>query len=415
MARAPKSSDGKKATRIKAGALVAALDDVADLVPSKDTIPILNHVLIEAGGGEMTVTATNLDAEGRRACRTDDRDGPGSAEWLGSIVPFAAVVPAAPLLKLAKEFDKDAMVTLALDDDAGRLTVSAGRARFRLATLPVADFPRWMAARGASDAEFTMPCDALADALAQAGFAVSFEETRYYLNGVYIHPVDLELRFAATDGHRLSRVRIDAPDGAASMPRLILPRQVVKPLDKLLGHAAKASDEEGMPPGVEIEVGSEGKWISFDMPIGDAGRVTLSTKGIDGTFPNYERVIPSDPPHGVIVKREALAEAIKRVLAIAGKSRLIKVDLAGDRLTLNVDARGEAPVGDASEDVPCVYDGPAITLGLNGAYWREGLGAIGADEVVMKITDPSAPIRIEAHASDDGDGRLVQVLMPHAV
>ncbi|MCW1985353.1 UNVERIFIED_ORG: DNA polymerase-3 subunit beta [Sphingomonas sp. R1F5B] len=413
MARAAKGGDGKKATRIKAGTLVAVLDDVADLVPTKNTIPILNHVLIEAGHERLAVTATDLDAEARRSCTTDDRDGPNSAEWLASVVPFAAVVPAAPLHKLAKEFDKDAMVTLALDEDANRLTVSAGRARFKLATLPPADFPRWTGSRSDADADFSLPCGVLADALAQTGFAVSTEETRYYINGVYIHPEGLDLRFAATDGARLSRVRMDGPDGAASMPPLILPRQVIKPLDKLLGHAMKAVGEEGMPAAAEIEVGGEGKWIAFDIDMGDAGRVTLSTKGIDGTFPDYARVIPSDPPLRAIVKREELAEAIKRVLAIAGKGRLVKVDLAHDLMTLTVTA---ADAGhQASEEVPCVYDGEALTLGLNGAYWREALGAIGADEVAMRLTDTSAPIRIEAHASDDEEGRLVQVVMPHAI
>lgn len=403
--------EAKRATRIKAGTLVSVLDDVADLVPSKNTIPILCHVLIVAGNERLTVIATDLDAEAARECATDDRDGPASADWLGSIVPFAAAVPAGPLQKLVKEFDKDAMVTLTLDADGNRLIVSAGRARFKLSTLPVADFPRWKSQVGEA-ADFSLSCGDLADALAQTGFAVSFEETRYYINGVYIHPEGLDLRFAATDGHRLSRVRMDGPDGAASMPPLILPRQVLKPLDKLLGHAIKAGGDEGMPPSAEIFVGEEGRWISFAIAMGDSGSVTLSTKSIDGTFPDYSRVIPADPPLCVIVKREELSEAIKRVLAIAGKSRLVKVDLATDTITLTVTA---PDVGQASEDVPCVYDGAALSFGLNGAYWREGLGAIGADEIVMRVTDEKTAIRIEAHSSDEGEKRLLQVLMPVSI
>lgn len=409
MARAPRRTDtARKAARIKAGTLAAILDDVADLVPTKNTIPILSHVLIEAGHERLSVTATNLDAEAVRSCATDDRDGPGSADWMDGLVPFAVAVPAAPLQKLVKEFDKDAMVTLSLDEDAGRLTISAGRARFKLATLPVADFPRWTG--GMADASFMMGCGALADALAQTGFAASDEATRYYLGGVYIHPDGLDLRFAATDGHRLSRVRMGGPDGAASMAPLILPRGMLKPLDKLLGHAIKAVGDDG-EPFADIEVGADGKWISLELGMGDAGSVTLSTKGVDGTFPDYARVIPDAPPLCALVKRDELAEAIKRVLAIAGKSRLIKVDLAADLMVLTVTA---ADVGQASEDVPCVYNGYPITMGLNGAYWREALGAIGGDEVAMRLADPGSAVRIEAHGTDD-EGRLVQVLMPVAV
>jgi DNA polymerase III subunit beta len=412
MARKSVAAGGRKATRIKAGMLAAVLDDVADLVPSKDTIPILTHVLIEAGHQELTVTATNLDAEAQRACRTDDRDGPNSAEWLDGIVPFAAAVQATAMHKLVKQFDKDAMVTLTLDEDTMRLTVAAGRARFVLATLPVADFPRWAGAdagRKPAATDFSMACGVLADALAQTGFAAGDDPTRYYLGGVYVHAADLDLRFAATDGHRLSRVRMDAPDGAACAPDLILPRGVLKPLDKWLGHAVKAAGEDHAAQ-VDIEMGEDGRWISFAIELGDSGRVVLSTKGIDGTFPDYARVIPTEAPLSLIVQREALASAIKRVLSIADKSRFIQVALSEDCIRLTVTADG---VGQASEDVPCIYDGAALELGVNGAYWREALSALACDEVSMRLTDHKLPIRLEPHGADDG-GRLVQVLMPAA-
>ncbi|BEV02218.1 DNA polymerase III subunit beta [Novosphingobium olei] len=400
--RAPK-------TRIRAKTLLGAVKDVAAAVQAKTTIPILSNVLISAGDGLLTLTGTDLDVQAVRECATDDRDGPGSKEWLESIRPFAVCLPAKALLALLGELDGDAMVTIAAEDDAtasapGRVTISAGRARFRLHSAATADFPRLTP----SDWEhsFEIKASVLADAFARVGHAISTEETRYYLNGVFVHPVDSDLRLATTDGKRLARLALDAPVGAATWPAMIVGRVSVGVLDKLLGAAEKA-DEGAM---VEIETNPTGSMLSLRMPAADGGSIELTAKAIDGTYPDYQRVIPSSSPRELRVNRHTLAEVAKRVGALAdAKSRVLKFEIEPDLIRVTAST---LDIGEASEELPCSYDGDAVTLGLDGKYLREALGAIGADDVVMRFDDAAGPVRLEASSSAQDAPRLTQVVMP---
>jgi DNA polymerase-3 subunit beta len=403
------------ATRIRAGRLLGALKDVIGIVVGKDTVPILTHVLIEAGNGLIRITASDLDMEARRECASDDKGQPVSAVWCAGIVPFALTVPGKALQAILGQIDGDAMVTLTASDDVtakscGRLTIAAGRSRFRLNTLPSGDFPTLAALTVAHD--FGMAASVLGDALHTVAHAISTEETRYYLNGVFVHAVGLDLRMATTDGHRLARLRMDAPIGAASWPDMIVPRGAVAQLAHLLTAAAKADDAAT----VDVECNEGGRIVSFSMPAADEGTVVLTTKVIDGTFPDYTRVIPQAPPHDLTVDRAALAEAVARVAAIASKSnRFVRFDVSGDRIEL---ASANPELGDAVEEVPVQHDGPGLTIGFNGQYLRDVLGKIATDQVVIRWTDAEAPVRIEASGGDDvppdpGElPRVVHVLMP---
>ncbi|WP_408585941.1 DNA polymerase III subunit beta [Novosphingobium sp.] len=400
--RAPK-------TRIRAKTLLGAIKDVGAVVQAKTTVPILSHVLVSAGDGLLTLTGTDLDCQAVRECATDDRDGPNSREWLESIRPFAVCLPAKALQQLLGELDGDAMVTIAADDDvtattAGRVTISAGRARFKLCTLPTADFPRL--AVTAFDHGFEMKAEALADAFARVEHAISTEETRYYLNGIYVHAEGNDLLMAATDGHRLAQLSIDAPVGAATFPNVIVGRVTVAVLDKLLAGAAKAEETAN----VEIEANEAGTMLSFRMPAADGGSIELIAKAIDGSFPDYRRVIPSTTAQKLRVHRDTLAETVKRVGTLAdAKSRVLKVEIERDLIRLTASTSG---VGEASEELACTHDGDGMTVGLDARYWREALLAVGADDVVIRFNDPGAPLRIEASSSAEDAPRLVQVVMP---
>lgn len=408
--RAPKDDapevPAKRATRVRASRLLAALKDVTGIVSTKTTIPILAHVMLEAGHGVIRVSATDMDMEARRECASDDKGQPDSADWCANLVPFAVTTPGKALLAIVAGFDGDAMVTLTLDENVSRLVISAGRSRFRLVTLPVSDFPRLRDFE--VEHEFEIRASAWADAIDVVEHAISTEETRYYLNGIYVHPDGLDLCLATTDGHRLARAKIDAPDGAHSWPPMIIPRGAIGELAKALAHAAKASETAD----VVIRCNQGGNVMSFDMPAAEDGSLLLITKAIDGTFPDYIRVIPVDPPRELTVHRETLAAAVARVSALASKeSRLIRLDIETDRIDLTATS---VEVGEAREEVPAVHDGEPQPIGFDAKYLREVLGKIASDDVVMRWTDGGAPVRIEASGSQDGSTvpRLCHVLMP---
>lgn len=397
----------KRATRICAARLLGALKDVIGAVASSAKIPVLGNVLIEAGDGAVVLVATDLDMEARRECASDDRDGPGSAEWIAAIRPFAVTAPAKPLLAVLGEIDAEAMVTLAVDDETDRLVITAGRSRFRLATLPVQDFPKLK--RGAWDQEWTIGAAVLSEAIDSVAHAISTEETRYYLNGVYLHSDGLNLRFVATDGRKLALNRIDAPAGAAAWPAMILPRGLIGELVKALARAAKGND------GAQVNVycDESGKLVQFAIAaIEDGGALTLTGKTIDGTFPDYERVIPRDAPHELVVPRDTLIEAVERVSALASKdSPILRLDIGDDRVELSV---VNPELGDAREELPVSREGPAIGIGFNGRFLREALKRVSTDDVVMRWTDESAPVRFDPSGSAE-PGALpacVLIVMP---
>lgn len=394
----------RSAFRIRAGSLKAALGDIAGVVAPKNTIPICSMAMVQAGDGSLTLAATNLDIWATRKLATDDRE-PNSADWRGAIRPFAVCVPGKPLLAILGEIDPDAMVTIEAMEEAsasvgGGVRVTAGRSRWTLKGLPSADFPN--AAPMQWGCQFSMGASALADAFAAVEHAISSEETRYYLNGIYIHPEGLDLRMAATDGHRLARLALDAPEGAASAPALILPRQVVQLLDKVLGRVAEGGS-------IDVALDEGGNRLHFTLPLPEDGELTIQAKAIDGTFPDYTRVIPAASTSSLTVGREALLGALRRVVVLAdGKSRAIKLEAEDDRLTLSATS---PELGDAAEEVPCVFGGAAMTWGFDGRYLRDSLQAVASDEVRLMLTDSGAPVRLEG-VSGGEQARLIQVLMP---
>lgn len=404
-----------KAFRIQASVLRAALGDVLGAVEAKNIILVLAHVMIEVADGVLSLTATNLDIQVTRTCATADRDGPGSADWIASICKFATTVQAKPLAAIVAEFEGEAMVTLELIDS--KLQVKAGRARFRLHTLPITDFPVMVSAAAMAHA-FELGCSVLGDAFARVEYAISTEETRYYLNGIYVHVAQdagapQYLVLATTDGHRLARLRGEVPEGAAAFPAAIWPRQAVALLDKLLKVAGKTGADNEPSPKVLVEANEAATMLRFTMPAADGGEITLLTKVIDGNYPDYSRVIPASPALSLVVDRAALAQAVKRVGVLADKnSRAVRAEIRADAIELVVTT---ADVGEAREELPCVFDGEPVAIGLNGQYWREALLALACDEVTLAFNDAASPVLLRAAGAGVEPETLVQVLMPMRV
>lgn len=345
-------------------------------------IPILTHVRIDATGDRISIRATDLDME--ITATGDARVDQGGA----------VCVPAAAFRDIASKLPEDADVKMELDNN--RLSIRAGRSRFHLSTLPADDWPE--IAGNDTPHSFSIGAKALARMFAKVMFAVSTEETRFYLNGPYLHAVkdggETYLRMVATDGHRLSRVDIECPENADTIPGVIVPRKAVAEVDRLLKDAP-----------AEVNVRMSPNFIVFDI-----GAATITSKLIDGTFPDYARVIPKDCDKRAIVNPAALAQAVARVSTISSeKGRAVKFAFSGGSLALSVT---NAEVGDATDEIEATWDGPGeMVAGFNSAYVQDCLAALDGDAVTMSFIDPGSPCLM----TSDSDWTTLVVLMPMRV
>jgi DNA polymerase-3 subunit beta len=279
--------------------------------------------------------------------------------------------------------------------DKGKLTISSGQSKFSLASLPVDDFP--VMAEGDLGHKFTITpaeCKAL---LEKTRFAISTEETRYYLNGVYLHAANNQgaavLRAVATDGHRLARMEVGLPEGAEGIPGVIIPRKTINELYKLV--------EEG---GEKVEISCSESKIRFAV-----GNAVLVSKLIDGTFPDYERVIPTGNDKVMEVDGKLFSSAVDRVSVITSeKSRGIKVALAGSKITLSASS---AEQGTASEEISVSYGADPVEIGFNSRYLLDILAQVEGDLVEVHMADAAAPTLIR----ESEDAQALYVLMPMRV
>lgn len=374
-----------KAT-IERATLLRALSHVQSVVERRNTIPILSNVLIDAQAqGTIRLMATDLDLQ-------IDETVAAAVDQAG-----ATTVSAHTLFDIARKLPEGAQVELSAAE--GRLTVVAGRARFQLATLPRDDFP--VIAEGELPTQFELPADALKAIIDKTRFAISTEETRYYLNGIFLHVADdggpaggqAVLKAAATDGHRLARVTVPRPEGAEAMPDVIVPRKCVGELRKLL-------DEVDGSVGVSLSASK----IRFDL-----GQAILTSKLIDGTFPDYSRVIPSANDKMLKIDPKSFMEGVDRVSTIATeKTRAVKMALERDKITLSVTSPEN---GAAAEEVPGDYAAMPLEIGFNSRYLLDILHQIEGDSVEVHLADASAPTLIREHDKS----QALYVLMPMRV
>lgn len=368
---------------IERAVLVKAVNQAQSVVERRNTIPILSNVLIEAGAEGVSFRATDLDTE------VVDR-APAQVQQ-----PGAATVSAALLNEIARKLPDGALVEISTDDAAGRLAVQAGRASFNLATLPSEDFP--VMANSEYGANFSAKAPVLRRLFDKSKFAISNEETRYYLNGVYMHVAQAEngavLRCVATDGHRLARIDADLPQGAADMPGVIVPRKTVTELRKLL-------DDDDADIAVSV---SETK-VRFATP-----SITLTSKVIDGTFPDYTRVIPTGNTRKLEVDASDFARAVDRVATVSSeRSRAVKLALDLDRLVLSVNA---PDAGAAEEELAVAYADEPLEIGFNAKYLQEIASQVDRENAVFMFNGSGDAALIR----EGSDSSAVYVVMPMRV
>jgi DNA polymerase-3 subunit beta len=368
---------------IERATLLKALAQAQSVVERRNTIPILANVLIEAEGNQVSFRATDLDIE------VVDR-APAMVERAG-----ATTVSAVMLHEIVRKLPDGALVNLTEDAASGRLTIMAGRSTFSLATLPKEDFP--VMATSEYSSNFSAKAPDLRRLFDKAKFAISTEETRYYLNGVYMHVSQGEtgkvLRCVATDGHRLARIDAALPDGAEGMPGVIVPRKTVGELRKLL------DDDEAT---IAVSV-SETK-VRFATPV-----ITLTSKVIDGTFPDYTRVIPTGNTRKLEVDASEFAKAVDRVATVSSeRSRAVKLSLEEDRLVLSVNSPDS---GAAEEELAVAYGDERLEIGFNAKYLLEIASQVDRENAVFLFNSAADPTLMR----EGNDTSAVYVVMPMRV
>ncbi|MDW9650825.1 DNA polymerase III subunit beta [Sinorhizobium meliloti] len=348
--------------------LTRVLTNVSRVVEARNTIPILSSLRLSAADGKLTVTGTDLDIVATDTAAADVTEG-------GSLC-----VDAKLLSDIAKKTGGD----VSLSEDKGQLIVKSGRSRFSLPTLPATDFP------DLSGGEYTASFDMdLAALFAPVSFAISTEETRFYLNGIFLHlheDGDYFIRAVATDGHRLSRHQVAYP-GEDAFKGVIVPRKTVGLLPK---GTVRVSVSE-----TKIRIAS--------------GEFVLTSKLIDGTFPDYQRVIPTQNDKKIVFGSDDMRQAASRVSVISSeRGRAVKLSFAEGEAKLAVSS---PETGSATDEIFVNYDGDLIDIGFNGAYLTELVGIFPAGDITLALADGGSP----ALFTSDKAPELLAVLMPMRV
>src|SRR5688572_22116317 len=364
-------------------AILKSLGRVHRVVERRNTIPILANVLIRADKSKLSLKATDLDLE-----VIDSVDAEVSPAG-------STTVPAHMFYEIVRKLPEGSQIALEASGDRAMLAIRAGRSRFTLQTLPESDFPDLAA--GEMTHKFTLAAADLKRLIDKTQFAISTEETRYYLNGIYLHTAgnakSTMLRAVATDGHRLAQVELPLPSGASGMPGIIVPRKTVGEVQRLI-------DDAEAEVGVEL---SQGK-IRFSI-----GDVVLTSKLIDGTFPDYARVIPVGNDKELIVDKKDFEASVDRVSTVSSeRGRAVKLSISSGRLLLSVT---NPDSGSATEELEIEYGADPIDIGFNSRYLLDIAAQIEGEVAVLKLADAGSPTLIQ----DRDSAGALYVLMPMRV
>ncbi len=364
---------------IDRSALLRSLNHMQGVVEKRNTIPILSNVLMKAEDGVLSLASTDMDLEINESVAANVS------------VSGATTAPAHTFHDIVRKLPDDSEVIIELNAEGTQISLRAGRSKFKLSCLPVADFPE--ISTGDLPSNFSIPSSDLRALIDRTKFAMSTEETRYYLNGIYIHEFDNDgvkvLRAVSTDGHRLARFEMPLPEGAADMPSVIIPRKAVGEVRKLIEDAADM---------IQISLSENKIRFSFD-------HIVLTSKLIDGTFPDYQRVIPQGNDKIVEIDPKLFSRAIDRVSTISdGKSRALKVTLDGNLMTLSASS---PEAGSATEELEVNGDA-VMDIGFNAKYLLDITSQIEGDGCRLTLADSGSPTIIQ----DNSDPSALYVLMP---
>ncbi len=368
---------------IERATLLKTLSHVQSIVEKRNTIPVLSNVKIEALADGISFKATDMDTE-----ITEIVDAKIQEQG-------ATTAPAHMLYDIVRKLSDGSEIELTFPDDKGQLTISSGKSKFSLSCIGVEDFP--VISGDALPINFIMTVNELKSVIDRTKFAVSTEETRYYLNGIYMHAkttgATSVLRIVATDGHRLACVESPLPQGAENLNGVIIPRKTIAEIRKLL-------DDTSVE---EAKISMSDNKVRFTLE-----DVTLTSKLIDGTYPDYERVIPTDNDKSLEVSVKDLATAVDRVSVVAERTRAIKMITGNNHVIITTSS---PELGSAQEELDASYAGEVLEIGYNFRYLLDILAEITGEKVKISFADASSPSVIH----DISDSSAVFVLMPMRV
>ncbi len=344
--------------------LLSALGRVQGIVERKNTVPILSCVLLEARGSELSISATDLEIFQRSR-------HPVRVTKEGSVT-----APAKKLFEIVREFPEGDVRLVA--GDKGWVRMEMGRARFKVMSLPIDDFPALPA--GGDGEKIEIAPGLLVEAIEKTGFAMSHDQTRQALNGILleIEPAggeEADVRLVATDGHRLAFIQRRCRAAVAGTRGVIVPRKAITEVRKLLGEEAAGS-------AVDISLQENRLFITI-------GSTLLVTRLVDGQFPDYRQVIPTGGTRIAIVEREPFYRAVRRVSTVtADRVSLLRFSFSSAKVAV---AANNPELGEAAEDVEVEYTGSDIELGLNARYVMDVFSVIGQEKVVIEMNEALSP------------------------
>ena len=354
--------------------LLRELQFFQGIVERKNTIPILANVLMEADGSEVRLLATDLEVSLRSRCEASVAR------------PGVLTLPAKKLFEIVKALP-DADVRI--EQDGSNVKVAAERFESRMATLPREDFPTLAEPRGEA---VTIPRKALREMIAKTQFAITDEDTRYYLNGALLVLKGKQMTMVATDGHRLALVNVAREDALEAEKRAIVPKKTLTELSKLLG--------EGVD-NVSYELGENHQFFTV------GGRLLISRIN-EGQFPAYERVIPKGNDKHVEFERDRLTSAVRRVAILANdRSRAVKFEIAPGKVEIS---SSSPEFGDAHEQVAVEYGGAPMQICFNERYVSDFLNVADTDAVELELKDEVSQAVMKPVGADGYD--YTYVIMP---
>ncbi len=363
--------------------LLKALNHIHGIVEVRHTLPILSNIVLSAENNELSLSSTNLDI----FC-SDKID----AEIVNS---GEISVPAITFFEIVKRLPSGSDVILSMGDEDTELILKCVRSKFNLSTLKTEDFP--ILSDKDLSTNFVISADELSRMIDKTKFAISNEETRYYLNGIFFHKAESNsikfLRAVATDGHRLAQYDIPLPQGAEEITGIIIPKKTVFELRKVL------DDADG-----DVSVSLNENKIKFSF-----NNLKIISKVIDGTFPDYTKVIPQNNDKKFKTNNSELKNAIDRVSAVAineeTKSKAIKLTIENNKLNLSVESQSK---GSAKEEIDISYSNEKVDIGFNSRYLLDICNEVDGDEIDVNLLDSISPAII----LDKTDENLFFVLMP---
>jgi DNA polymerase-3 subunit beta len=356
---------------------IKTLGSTQSVVERRNTIPILNNIMVEAKSGILSITGTDMDI------------AIFASTEIQSVSDGSTTIPAGPLFDIIKKLPEGAQISVELDDD--NILISAGRSQFKLPSLPADEFP--VMTGGEMPFSFEIGSNELLDLIENTRFAISNEETRYYLNGIYFHEMDGVLRAVATDGHRLAKAETVAPSTTKGMPGIIVPKKAINELYKLL----EQTDSD-------VQVNLSENRIKFQL-----NSTTITSKLVDGTFPDYKRVIPQGNDIKLRVNCNLFSEAVERVATLSdSKMAPIKVTIGNGMLKLFAST---PQLGTASDEVEVEYKGEELEIGFNARYLNDIANQIKNSEMIFELKDSSSPSIIK----NTDNKNALYVLMPMRV